>query len=369
MKLIKIAGLALVGLVLVAVLVLMFGIPGQPLMGYIEDQAAKAGYQLRVDGASKVSLWPNLNVSASDIRLSDPDDPRDNLLTAKELRIGISLLSLLTGDVRIHEIEVTRPVVRLTSGRRGSRVAGRRETREDSARNIAIDRLSVVDGTLIMRDLRENLEGRLDAIQLTASAPADGPVDLKLDGKTGDQLLRLAAKANSLRQIIDGRPTPVEATIELPGIVKGPLSLIANFRATDRVIGIDGIRGQLSSGRVSGAVAIDTSGAKPAANANSEFRPHRAPPGPGFATGSTQRAVEQSADGSCGASRLRHGGEGVGARARGRHHSHRPGRDRGEPVGRAVVVGGHPLGPLWRSHAGPSRRRCSEPRCALRPHP
>ena len=271
MKLIKIAGLALVGLVLVAVLVLMFGIPGQPLMGYIEDQAAKAGYQLRVDGASKVSLWPNLNVSASDIRLSDPDDPRDNLLTAKELRIGISLLSLLTGDVRIHEIEVTRPVVRLTSGRRGSRVAGRRETREDSARNIAIDRLSVVDGTLIMRDLRENLEGRLDAIQLTASAPADGPVDLKLDGKTGDQPLRLAAKANSLRQIIDGRPTPVEATIELPGIVKGPLSLIANFRATDRVIGIDGIRGQLSSGRVSGAVAIDTSGAKPAANANLNF--------------------------------------------------------------------------------------------------
>ena len=123
MKLIKIAGLALVGLVLVAVLVLMFGIPGQPLMGYIEDQAAKAGYQLRVDGASKVSLWPNLNVSASDIRLSDPDDPRDNLLTAKELRIGISLLSLLTGDVRIHEIEVTRPVVRLTSGRRGSRAS------------------------------------------------------------------------------------------------------------------------------------------------------------------------------------------------------------------------------------------------------
>jgi AsmA protein len=270
-KLIKIAGLALVGLVLVAVLVLVFGIPGQPLMGYIEEQAAKAGYQLRVDGASKVSLWPNLNVSASDIRLSDPDDPRDNLLTAKELRIGISLLSLLTGDVRIHEIEVTRPVVRLTSGRRGSRVAGRRETREDSARNIAIDRLSVVDGTLIMRDLRENLEGRLDAIQLTASAPADGPVDLKLDGKAGDQLLRLAAKANSLRQIIDGRPTPVEATIELPGVVKGPLSLTANFRATDRVIGIDGIRGQLSSGRVSGAVAIDTSGAKPAANANLNF--------------------------------------------------------------------------------------------------
>jgi AsmA protein len=270
-KLIKIAGLALVGLVLVAVLVLVFGVPGKPLMGYIEEQAAKAGYQLRVGGASKVSLWPNLNLSASDIRLSDPDEPRDNLLTAKELRIGLSLFSLFAGDVRIHEIEVTQPVVRLTSGRRATRVATRRETREDSTRNIAIDRLSVVDGTLIMRDLQENLEGRLDAIQLTASAPADGPLDVKLDSKAGGQLLRLVAKANSLRQIIDGRPTPVEATIELPGVVKGPLSLTANFRATDRVIGIDGIRGQLSSGRVSGAVAIDTSGAKAAANANLNF--------------------------------------------------------------------------------------------------
>jgi AsmA protein len=63
----------------------------------------------------------------------------------------------------------------------------------------------------------------------------------------------------------------VEATLELPGVIKGPLSLNANFRATDRVIGIDGIRGSLSSGRVTGAVAIDTSGSKPTANANLSF--------------------------------------------------------------------------------------------------
>jgi AsmA protein len=242
-------------------------VPGQPLMGYVSDQAAKAGYQLRVDGPSKVSLWPNLNVSAEDVRVSDPDEPRENLFTAKQLRIGLSLMGLLTGDVRIDEIEVTQPVVRLTSGRK-SRVTSRREAGDGSARNIAIERLSVVDGTLIMRDLQEGLEGRLDAIQLTASAPAQGPVDLKLDGKAGDQLLRFVAKANSLSQIVDGRPTPVEATLEFPGLVKGPLSLTANFRATDRIIGIDGIRGSLSSGRVTGSVSIDTSGTKPVANAN-----------------------------------------------------------------------------------------------------
>jgi AsmA protein len=270
-KLIKITAFALFALIFVAVLVLVFGVPGQPVMGYIQDQAAKAGYQLRVDGASRVSLWPHLNVSAEDIRLADPDEPRENLLTAKQLRVGISLWSLLTGDIQVHEIEVTRPVMRLTSGRRSARATSRRETRDGATRNIAIDRVSVVDGTVIMRDLRENLEGRLDGIQLTASAPSSGPVDVKLDAKAGDQLLRFVAKANSLTQIIDGKPTPVEATLELPGVVKGPLSLNANFRATERVIGIDGIRGSLSSGRVTGAVAIDISGAKPVANANLTF--------------------------------------------------------------------------------------------------
>src|SRR5262245_3669189 len=273
-------GLALCALIFVGVLVLVFGVPGQPLMAYVEDQAAKAGYQLHVGGSSRLSLWPNLNVSADDIRLADPDEPRENLLTAKQLRIGISLVILLTGDIKVDEIEVTQPVLRLTSGRRSARAA-RREASGGGGRNIAIDRLSVIDGTLIMRDLRENLEGRMNAIQLTASAPAQGPLDVKADGKAGDQLVHLVAKANSLTQIIAGLPTPLQATLELPGLVKGPLSLNANFRATDRIIGIDGIRGSLSSGRVTGAVAIDISGAKPAANANLSFdRVELAPPPP-----------------------------------------------------------------------------------------
>jgi AsmA protein len=270
-KVIKITGLALAGLLLLAVLVLAFGVPAGPLMGYIGDQVAKAGYQLRVDGGSRVSLWPNLNVSADNVRIADANDAREELFTAKQLRAGISLLGLLTGDIRVQEIEITRPVIRLTSGRSASGRATRAPSREGALRNVAIDRFSVVDGTVIMRDVRENLEGRITSLQVTASAPAQGPLDLKADGKAGDQLLRLAAKATSLSQIADGRPTPVEATLEFPGLVRGALSLNANFRATDRLVGIDGIRGTLGSGRVSGSVAIDVSGPKPVANANLNF--------------------------------------------------------------------------------------------------
>ena len=147
--------------------------------------------------------------------------------------------------------------------------------------------------------------------------------------------------------------------MELPGVVKAPLSFTANFRATDQVIGIDGIRGQLSSGRVSGAVAIDTSGTKPAANANLNFDRLELLPAPASRPASPRRAVEQPADGSRGASRVRRGGENVGARARGRHDSHRSGRDRGEPVGRAVVVASSPArtSMAGRSRAGSSSMR------------
>jgi AsmA protein len=270
-KVIKITGLAVAGVLLLAVLVLLFGIPAQPVMGYIADQAAKDGYQLRVDGSSRISLWPNLNVSADSIRIAEANDAREELFTARQLRIGISLWSLVFGDVHVQDVEVTQPVIRLTSGRSRSSRGTRSDGRDGATRNLAIDRLSVVDGTLIMRDVRENLEGRITSLQLTASAPTQGPLDVKADGKAGGQLLRLAARANSLRQIIDGRPTPVEAKLDLPGLVRGTLSLNANFHATDRVVGIDGVRGTLGQGRVTGSVAIDISGTKPVANANLNF--------------------------------------------------------------------------------------------------
>src|SRR5262249_33291579 len=250
------------------VFVLLFGVPAGPLMGYINDQVAKAGYRLSVDGTAKISLWPNLNLEADNIRLAEADNPREDLFTAKELRVGIELSSLFGGNIRVQEAAPTQPVIRLTSNRPRTS----RQTRSDSSggalRNVAIDRFRITDGTVIMRDARENLEGRITALQLTASAAAQGPLDVKADGKAGDQNMRLSARANSLSDIADGRPTPLEATLEMPGLVKGTLSLKANFRATDKVIGIDNVRGTLGSGGVTGSVAIDVSGTKPVANAN-----------------------------------------------------------------------------------------------------
>jgi AsmA protein len=271
-KLIKAAAIGLAGLVILAVLVLVFGVPAQPLVAYLGDQAAQAGYSLRVDGASRLSLWPSLNISADDVRLSEASGTREELLAAKHVRVGISLLGLLSGDIRINDVGVKEPIIRLTSGRRtgeGGRASP--TTMETAKRQVAIDRFTIEDGTLIMRDAREDLEGRIVSLQLTASMPSQGPLDITAEGKAGDQILRFTAKANALSQIVDGRPTPIEARLELPGLLKAPLSLAATLKAANQRVSIDGVRGTLGSGRVNGSVAIDVAGARPHASASLVF--------------------------------------------------------------------------------------------------
>ena len=272
MKLIKIAGLVLVGLVVLVVSVLMFGIPAGPLVGYFSDHVEKAGYELRINGASRVALWPYLSLAAEDIRVIDKANSREDLFAASTLRVGVSLTGLLTGDVRVTEIEVEKPVIRLTSGRPApGRPAGRAEPKDSVLRNVAIDRVTVTGGTLIMRDLVENLEGRIEAIQLTASAPAKGPLDVQVEGRAGTQVLRLAAKASSLSQVAEGRPALMDARLELPGLLKTPLAFTANLKVTDQMVSVDGMRGSLGSGRVTGSIAIDTGKARPNANASLSF--------------------------------------------------------------------------------------------------
>ena len=293
MKLIKFFGLGLAGLVVLVVLILMFGVPAQPLVGFLADRAADAGYRLQVNGASKLSLWPSLNISADDVRLSEAGGAREEILTAKQVRVGVSLVGLLTGDIRIDNVGVREPVIRLASGRD----SGRSSTREGGAtRAVAIDRFTIEDGTLILRDARENLEGRIVALQLTAALPAQGALDVTAEGKVGEQILRFTAKANSASQILEGRSTPVEARLELPGVLTAPLSLTANTKVSNRLFSIDGIRGALGTGRVNGSVAIDTSGARPRADANLVFdRLELLPPPPDAAAANapwSDRAIE-----------------------------------------------------------------------------
>ena len=272
MKVIKITILGLAGLLVLAALVLMFGIPAQPLVAFLNDQAQKAGYQLSVEGPAKISLFSSLNLSADDIRLVDLKHAREEVLTAKQVRVGISLIGLLTGNVEVDEVNVIKPVIRLTGGRKpesGGRAASPSD--DGAKRNVAIGRLTIEDGTLILRDLRENLEDHITGIQMTASLPAQGPLDVSGEGKVGEQLVRFTGKASSVSQIADGKSTPIEGKLELPGFLKEALSISANLKSSNQIVSVDGVRGTLGSGRVNGSFSVDASAENPYVTINLVF--------------------------------------------------------------------------------------------------
>jgi len=265
--LIKIAGLVVAGVVLIAALALAFGIPAQPLVGYLIGEAEKAGFQLRVDGPSSVSLWPSLNISADDVHLARAGEAEE-LLSAKRVRATLSLLDVLTGNTRIREVRLSQPIVRLTTGRSSRRPSAQGESADAGRSGIGIDSLVLEDASVITRDVQENLGGTIEGLQLTAWLPAQGPVEVGAEGKAGGRTLRFTARASSASQLAAGRPTPVEAKLELPGLLKAPLSLTASLRAADRIVSIDGLRGTLGSGRVTGSVSVDIAGVRPNVNAS-----------------------------------------------------------------------------------------------------
>ena len=72
MRALKIAGTAVAAVIVVLVLLLIVGIPSGFLTSAIQEQVERAsGYRLAIAGTTKLSLWPQFNVTLSGITLSD----------------------------------------------------------------------------------------------------------------------------------------------------------------------------------------------------------------------------------------------------------------------------------------------------------
>ncbi|WP_204318487.1 AsmA family protein, partial [Klebsiella aerogenes] len=65
-----------------------------------------------IDGAAKISLWPTLNISLSDLTLQNPRD-RSGItkVTIERVQVDMTLASAWSGRPEIREIVVTHPVL------------------------------------------------------------------------------------------------------------------------------------------------------------------------------------------------------------------------------------------------------------------
>ena len=87
MRALKLAGAAIVAVIVVIALLLVIGVPSSFLTSQIEARVEReTGYKLTINGGAKIGLWPSLNVTLNDVTLLDPKErDSDNRITASSI--------------------------------------------------------------------------------------------------------------------------------------------------------------------------------------------------------------------------------------------------------------------------------------------
>src|SRR5258708_37957258 len=112
MRAVKFAGAALAAVIIVIALLLVVGIPSGFLTATIAARVEQAtGYRLSIDGTTKISLWPTLNVALNDLTLQNPKD-RSGItrLTIGGVQRDMSLSSAGSGHPKSRQTVLDHPV-------------------------------------------------------------------------------------------------------------------------------------------------------------------------------------------------------------------------------------------------------------------
>ena len=113
MRALKIAGAAIAAVIVVLALLAIIGIPSGLMTSAIQARVEReTGYRLTIAGATRIGLWPTLNVTLNDVTLQDPKD-RDGLgrLTVGSVKADMTLGSVWSGRPQITELVISRPVL------------------------------------------------------------------------------------------------------------------------------------------------------------------------------------------------------------------------------------------------------------------
>jgi AsmA protein len=257
--------------VIVAALAVV-GIPTQPLVAAVNRQLEPSGYRIRINGPAKISLWPAIDFVAEDVAFTSSKSARDQL-TAESVRIGVSIRDLLTGTVHITSIAVMRPVAQIQSREaRARRAADRTASAEKSFRGVAVDRVTVEDGTIILRDTQRSTELKVEGVGVVATLDSpSSPLNIKAEGRIGGQSLRLAASADASAQLAEGQAIPFAATVEVPGVLERPAAITASFKSFGDAVAVDEITGTAGGSRLFGTVSVETASGAPTVTADIEL--------------------------------------------------------------------------------------------------
>ncbi len=274
MRALKIASAAVAAIVVMLTLLLFIGIPSGFLTSAIQDRVEReTGYRLTIAGSTRIGLWPSLNVTLSDIALQDPKD-RDgsNRVTVESLQADTSLSSLWSGRPKISALIVTRPVLYVPLLRERNRSlapSARPAASSDDANAVAIDRVTITDGTIAFANLRDRVDNRIDGINAAATVGADRKIRLTGTARAGTNPFKFDVKATAPPSERQNMPT--ELVLDAPGLLQAPLSASAEVRLNGSVVMINGVTGSLGDASFNGWASVDVA-SKPLVKLDLDFQ-------------------------------------------------------------------------------------------------
>jgi AsmA protein len=274
MKALKLTGAAVAAVIVILALLLVIGIPSGFLTSAIQDRVERqTGYRLTIAGSTKISLWPTLNVRLSDLTLQDPKD-RDGAyrVTIGNLQADMTLSSVWSGHPHVSELIITNPVVHRALLRERVLEASSRSTKPAAESDaVTVDRVKIVEGTIVASNARDRFEHRIGGINADAVIGADRNVKLAGTARSGDIPLKFEVKAAAPAGPVERHNIPVEFTLEASGLLRAPLTAKAEVRFNGPMVMINSLSGALGDGAFNGWASIDLA-SKPLVKLDLDFQ-------------------------------------------------------------------------------------------------
>ena len=278
MRALKIAGAAVAALIAIVALLLVIGIPSGFMTSAIQDRVEReTGYRLTISGATRIGVWPSLNVTLNDIALQNPRD-RDNSdrLTVGRVEADMTLESVWSGHPHITELTIDRPVAHVPLLRQRNPQASpsakpATSSGEDDANAPTIDHVTVSDGAIEFSNPRDRVDDRIDGINADAVIGGDRKIKITGSAHASEHPLKFEIKATMPAPPVARQNIPVDLVLDMPGVLQTPLSGKAEVRLNGSIVMINGLTGTLDDGAFNGWASVDIA-SKPLVKLDLDFQ-------------------------------------------------------------------------------------------------
>ncbi|HMM92877.1 AsmA family protein [Bradyrhizobium sp.] len=276
MKALKIVGATIAAVIVIIALLLVTGIPSGFLTTEIQQRVEReTGYKLAINGGARIGLGSSLSIRLNDVTLQHPSDRDINRhFSAASIEAEVTLASLWTGKPEITELVIIRPVASLPLRRErvvreanpAAKPAGGKGTEAFS-----IAHISVSGGTIVLSNVRDRVENRIETINADIVIDADRKVTLSGNARKNGNPLKFELKAALPAAPAERQTIPAEIKIDAPDFLNGQLTAKAEARLNGPIVMVNGVTGTLGDGAFNGWASFDLS-SKPLVKLDLDFQ-------------------------------------------------------------------------------------------------